>query len=145
MGGAQASRLSVLGPEAKGSKGQERVSWQWARPPLEIWACFLIPSFLCGPDQAAKRGRGSSGWDQGGRAVQILMKQSFLWVSIPCARPLMGIILSKPPPLPERKACSPHFTEVETKVQRGLQATLLLSGSWWGTQVLTPERGSHWV
>lgn len=37
----------ACGQEEQGAGG---ASWQWARPPREIWACFLILSFLCWPD-----------------------------------------------------------------------------------------------
>lgn len=50
---------------SQGEQGAGGAGWQRARPPLEIRACFLILSFLCWPDQAARRGGGCSGWDQG--------------------------------------------------------------------------------
>lgn len=64
LGRSPGLKTVSLGLQPRGTRGRGG-SWQWARPPLEIWACFLILSFLRWPDQAARRGRGSSGWDQG--------------------------------------------------------------------------------
>lgn len=63
----------VLGSEAKEGKGQEGTTSAVGQDPLEIWGCFLILSFLCWPALAARRGRGSSGQDQGDQEVQIMM------------------------------------------------------------------------
>lgn len=43
VGGAQASRLRVLGPEAKGGKGQMGVSWAVGQDPSGDLGLFLNP------------------------------------------------------------------------------------------------------
>lgn len=46
MGGAQASRLRVLGPEAKGGKGQMGASWAVGQDPSGDLGLFLNPFLL---------------------------------------------------------------------------------------------------
>lgn len=92
--------------------------------PLEIRGCFLILSFLCWPALAARRGRGSSGQDQGEQEVQIMMTS----VELPLTgaydiqtpyKAICGAYLIEASTLHCEEGHCPHFTEVETEVQGG--------------------------
>lgn len=59
MGGAQVSRLRVLGPEANGGKGQMGASWAVSQDPSGDLGLFLNPFLPLLARAAARRGRGN--------------------------------------------------------------------------------------
>lgn len=139
---AGGGRTPGLGLRPRGRRwmegGRGQPTRHAARTPPETWASFLIFSFLCWPEPAAKRGRVSSGWHckQGVQRVTLSLDFPIVAVYETQTLDLTTCRLTEAPPFPGMQAL--HFTEVETEVQTGQiwdQGPLGWLG-WWRTQVV---------